>query len=84
MFISSQENLLRNVLGLPVIACQAGGGRKNHILISTHEGRELDFAAGLRGSRLHCSVVFYAHNTAGGKKLQPAQFGQSERASEAR
>jgi hypothetical protein len=41
MFIGSQENLLCNVLGLPVIACQAGGGRKDHILIRTHEGREL-------------------------------------------
>jgi len=41
MLIRSQEHLLRNVLGLPVIACQAGRSRKNHILIRTHERREL-------------------------------------------
>jgi len=41
MFISSQENLLRDVLRLTVIACQAGSGREDHILIGTHEGREL-------------------------------------------
>ena len=41
MLIGSQEDLLRNVLRLPVIAGQAGRSRENHILIRTHEGREL-------------------------------------------
>jgi hypothetical protein len=41
MLIGPQKDLLRNVLRLPVIACQAGSGRKNHVLIGTHEGGEL-------------------------------------------
>jgi hypothetical protein len=56
MFIGSQENLLRNVLRLPIIACEAGSGRKNHILIGTHEGRELAGAVGPVGWMMHWSV----------------------------
>jgi hypothetical protein len=41
MLIGAEENFLRNILRLPIIACQAGGGRENHILIGTHEGGEL-------------------------------------------
>ena len=46
-FIGLDEHLLRDVLGLRVIAGQAGGGGEDHVLISTHEDRELR-----RGGRL--------------------------------
>jgi hypothetical protein len=41
MHVSSDEDLLRNILRLRVITHQAGCGRKNHVLIGAHESGEL-------------------------------------------
>jgi hypothetical protein len=56
VLVGSQEDLLRYVLRLPIIAGQAGRGRENHILIRTHKGRELGGAVGPGGWMLHWSV----------------------------
>ena len=58
VLVGLDEDLLGDILRLGVIARQTGSGRKNHVLIGTHERRELDRTARLRGWRLHwCRFV---------------------------
>src|SRR5882757_11164163 len=58
MFVGADEHLLGNVLRLRVVARQAGGSRKNHVLIGTHECRKLS-----RSLRLHWNVCSFRNKT---------------------
>ena len=65
VLVGLQEHFLGNVLGLPIVPNEAGGSRKNHILVGTHEACKGVEADGIRRLPGHLNVVFKPRTPSG-------------------